>query len=173
MEIIPKAMFWGSPIEEIVIGENVRNIGSQAFNRLENAPTIINKSKYKEWVVSGPVDSVFMDALMASENAPEKIYYGYNDFEEDYPGKYDHTIRDSGGTTYKYFLNSNSSQKGTEEQIKNWKLVFYSPTDPYAEGGANSIDGVDDIEYWYHDDGSDWYESKYYVTPKMWEKPQG
>ena len=114
-----------------------------------------------------------MDALMASENAPEKIYYGYNDFEEDYPGKYDHTIRDSGGTTYKYFLNSNSSQKGTEEQIKNWKLVFYSPTDPYAEGGANSIDGVDDIEYWYHDDGSDWYKSKYYVTPKMWEKPQG
>ena len=165
-------MFWGSPIEEIVIGENVRNIGSQAFNRLENAPTIINKSKYKEWVVSGPVDSVFMDALMASENAPEKIYYGYNDFEEDYPGKYDHTIRDSGGTTYKYFLNSNSSQKGTEEQIKNWKLVFYSPTDPYAEGGANSIDGVDDIEYWYHDDGIDWYKSKYYVTPKMWEKPQ-
>ena len=173
VEVISTAMFWGCPIEEIVIGENVRNIGSQAFNGLENAPTIINKSKYKEWVVRGPIDSVFMDALMASENAPEKVYYGYNDFEEDYPGKYDHTIRDSGGTTYKYFLNSNSSQKGTEEQVKNWKLVFYSPTDPYAEGGANSIDGVDDIEYWYHDDGSDWYESKYYVTPKMWEKPQG
>ena len=172
VEIIPKAMFWGSPIEEIVIGENVRNIGSQAFNRLENAPTIINKSKYKEWVVDGPVNSVFMDTLMASENAPEKIYYGYEDFEEDYNGKYNHTIENSGGTTYKYFLNSNSSQKGTEEQIKNWKLVFYSPTDPYAEGGANSIDGVDDIEYWYHDDGIDWYESKYYVTPKMWEKPQ-
>ncbi len=172
VEIISTAMFWGCPIEEIVIGENVRNIGNDAFYRLENAPTIINKSKYKEWVVDGPVNSVFMDALMASENAPEKIYYGYRNFEEDYNGKYIHTIRDSGGTTYKYFLNSNSNQQGTEEQIKNWKLVFYSPTDPYAEGGASSIDGVDDIEYWYHDDGSDWYRRLYYVTPKMWEKPQ-
>ena len=173
VETISAGMFDRCPIEEIVIGENVHYIGDYAFYGLENAPTIINKSKYKEWVISGPVNSVFMDALMASENAPEKVYYGYGNFENDYYGKsYDYTMEKYGGTTYKYFLNSNSSQKGTEEQIKNWKLVFYSPTDPYAEGGANSIDGVDDIEYWYHDDGIDWYESKYYVTPKMWEKPQ-
>ena len=174
VEVISPSMFRSCPIEEIVIGENVHYIGDDAFYGLENAPTIINKSKYKEWVVSGPVNSVFMDALMASENAPEKVYYGYGNFENDYYGKsHDYTMKKYGGTTYKFFLNGNSYQQGTEEQIKNWKLVFYSPTDPYAEGGANSIDGVDDIEYWYHDDGSDWYESKYYVTPKMWEKPQG
>ena len=173
VEVISSGMFYGCPIEEIIIGENVHYIGKNAFYGLENTPTIINKSKYKEWVVSGPINSVFMDALMASENAPEKIYYGFRDFEDDYYCKnHNYAIEDSGGTTYKYFLNSNSSQKGTEEQIKNWKLVFYSPTDPYAEGGASSIDGVDDIEYWYHDDGSDWYRRLYYVTPKTWEKPQ-
>lgn len=158
---IPAGMFEGcTNLEEITIGENVRFVDNDAFSSTNDTFNVINNSKHKEWVVSGPVSERFMNQLMAGENAPEKIYYGYDNFEKNY---------DDVETTYKYFL---SGQKGTEEQIKKWNIVFYSPTDPYAEGGASSIDNNSDIEYWYHDDGADWYRKQYTVTPKLWEKPQ-
>ena len=168
VEIIPRGTFESSPLKELTIGENVHYIDFWAFRKFsEDEIAITNKSKYKEWVVSGPIEASVMDSLMASDNAPEKIYYGLRSFNSDY-------TYITGGTTYQYFLSSSSTgypQNGTVEQIARWKLVFYSPTDPYAEGGAASKDNAD-IEYWYHDDGMEWYLEKYCVTPKMWEKPQ-
>ena len=129
-------------LEEVTIGENVRFVDNRAFYNCNDTFKVINHSTHKEWVVSGPVSARFMEALMANENAPEKIYYGYGKFEEQIVDGF------------------------TETQIKDWHIVFYSPTDPYAEGGGNS-----DLEYWYHEDGAKWYETQYTVTPKMWKKP--
>lgn len=158
---IPAGMFTDcTNLEEIIIGENVRFVDCEAFLNTNDTFKVINNSTHKEWVVSGPVSARFMNQLMESENAPEKVYYGYENFENKY-----YKIE----TTYNYFL---SGQKGTEEQIKKWNIVFYSPTDPYAEGGASSIDNNSDIEYWYHEDGENWYRNQYTVTPKMWPKPQ-
>ncbi len=183
VEIIPRGTFYVCPLEELTIGENVRYIDFSAFYDLSRfrddgkTLTVINNSKYKEWVVSGPIEASVMDSLMASDNAPEKIYYGYKSFERDY---YTMTINKNVKlqTAYEYFLFNDkdnvgflAAQYGTVEQITRWKLVFYSPTDPYAEGGAASKDNAD-IEYWYHDDGEKWYLEKCCVTPKMWEKPQ-
>lgn len=96
--------------------------------------------------VSGSVDATFMATLMASANAPEKIYYGCKSFERNY------SSTGNGGslkssTAYQYFLGTNeeghvwsNAQYGTVEKIKRWKSVFYSPTDPYAEGQAASIE---------------------------------
>ena len=81
-----------------------------------------------------------MKQLMESENAPDKVYYGYEKFD------------------------AKRVDGFTESQIKDWHIVFYSPTDPYADGSST------DIEYWYHDDGADWYRKQYTVTPKLWEK---
>ncbi len=152
----------------IVDEESGRNI---LLGVKDKTLTVINKSKYKEWVVSGRVDATFMDALMASDNAPEKIYYGYRSFEKHYSFFVNNTLTLS--TTYQYFLSDVDGalweQYGTAEQIERWKLAFYSPTDPYAEGGATSIDNAD-IEYWYHDDGAEWYKSQCFVTPKTWKK---
>ncbi len=150
---IPSGMFTDcTNLEEIIIGENVRFVDCEAFLNTNDTFKVINNSTHKEWVVSGPVSARFMNQLMESENAPEKVYYGYENFENKY-----YKIK----TTYNYFL---SGQKGTEEQIKKWNIVFYSPTDPYADGSAT------DLEYWYHDDGADWYRKQYTVTPKLWEK---
>ena len=101
---------------------------------------VINNSTHKEWVVSGPVSARFMNQLMESENAPEKVYYGYENFDDKRVDGF------------------------TETQIKDWHIVFYSPTDPYAGGEST------DLEYWYHEDGADWYRKQYTVTPIMWEK---
>lgn len=140
---IPASMFEGcTNLEEIIIGENVRFVDHRAFSSTNDTFNVINHSTHKEWVVSGSVSARFMDALMANENAPEKIYYGYENFDKQ---------------TVDGF---------TEAQIKDWHIVFYSPTDPYADGSASS-----DLEYWYHEDGADWYRKQYTVTPKMWEKP--
>ena len=158
---IPAGMFSDcTNLEEIIIGENVRFVDCDAFSSTNDTFNVINNSTHKEWVVSGPVSARFMNQLMESENAPEKVYYGYENFENKY-----YKIE----TTYNYFL---SGQKGTEEQIKKWNIVFYSPTDPYTEGGASSIDNNSDIEYWYHEDGADWYRKQYTVTPKLWPKSQ-
>ncbi len=136
-------MFYGcTNLEEITIGENVHFVNRSAFYDCNDTFKVINNSKHKEWVVSGPVSERFMDALMANENAPEKIYYGYGNFDKQ---------------TVDGF---------TEAQIKDWHIVFYSPTDPYADGSASS-----DLEYWYHEDGAEWYKNQYTVTPKTWEKP--
>lgn len=143
VENIPAYMFADcTSLEEITIGENVRFVDNRAFYNCNDTFKVTNHSTQKEWVVSGPVSARFMEALMANENAPEKIYYGY--------GKFDEQIVDG----------------FTEAQIKDWHIVFYSPTDPYAEGGGNS-----NLEYWYHEDGAKWYENQYTVTPKTWEKP--
>ena len=140
---IPASMFEGcTNLEEIIIGENVRFVDHRAFSSTNDTFNVINHSTHKEWVVSGSVSARFMEALMTNENAPQKVYYGY--------GKFDEQIVDG----------------FTEAQIKDWNIVFYSPTDPYAEGGGNS-----NLEYWYHEDGAKWYENRYTVTPKMWEKP--
>lgn len=180
VEIIPRGTFQATALEELTIGENVRYIDFSAFYKIsENRAkgktlTVINNSKYKEWVVSGPVEASVMDAVMASDNAPEKIYFGFRSFETYYYNMSGNNIKLE--TTYEYFLNTvyanGFDQYGTAEQITRWKLVFYSPTDPYAEGGAASKDNNADIEYWYHDDGKKWYLEKCCVTPKMWEKPQ-
>lgn len=149
VENIPAWMFWGcTNLEEIKIGENVRFVDNDAFLDTNDTFNVINNSTHKEWVVSGPVRERFMNRLMESENAPEKVYYGYKSFD------------------------AKRVDDFTAEQIKNWHLVLYSPTNPYAEGGASSIDNNSDIEYWYHEDGVDWYKNQYTVTPKMWEKPQ-
>lgn len=143
VENIPAYMFADcTSLEEVTIGENVRFVDNRAFYNCNDTFKVINHSTHKEWVISGPVGERFMNQLMASENAPEKIYYGY--------GKFDEQIVDG----------------FTEAQIKDWHIVFYSPTDPYAEGGGNS-----NLEYWYHEDGAKWYENQYTVTPKTWEKP--
>lgn len=143
VENIPAYMFADcTGLEEVTIGENVRFVDNRAFYNCNDTFNVINHSTHKEWVVSGSVSARFMDALMTNENAPQKVYYGY--------GKFDEQIVDG----------------FTEAQIKDWNIVFYSPTDPYAEGGGNS-----DLEYWYHEDGAKWYENRYTVTPKMWEKP--
>lgn len=143
VENIPAYMFADcTSLEEVTIGENVRFVDNRAFYNCNDTFKVINHSTHKEWVISGPVSERFMNQLMASENAPEKIYYGY--------GKFDEQIVDG----------------FTEAQIKDWHIVFYSPTDPYAEGGGNS-----NLEYWYHEDGAKWYENQYTVTPKTWEKP--
>ena len=143
VENIPAYMFADcTSLEEVTIGENVRFVDNNAFQNCNDTFKGTNHSTQKEWVVSGPVSERFMNQLMASENAPEKIYYGY--------GKFDEQIVDG----------------FTEAQIKDWHIVFYSPTDPYAEGGGNS-----NLEYWYHEDGAKWYENQYTVTPKTWEKP--
>lgn len=143
VENIPAYMFADcTGLEEVTIGENVRFVDNRAFYNCNDTFKVINNSKHKEWVISGPVSERFMNQLMASENAPEKIYYGY--------GKFDEQIVDG----------------FTEAQMKDWHIVFYSPTDPYAEGGGNS-----NLEYWYHEDGAKWYENQYTVTPKTWEKP--
>lgn len=157
VENIPAGMFWNcTNLEEVIIGENVRFVDHEAFSNTNDTFNVINNSTHKEWVVSGPVSERFMNSLFEdNENAPDKVYYGYESFEEKY---------DEIETTYKYFL---SRQNGTEEQIKKWNIVFYSPTDPYADSSESS-----DIEYWYHEDGADWYRNQYTVTPKMWEKPQ-
>lgn len=141
---IPAYMFEGcTNLEEITIGENVRFVGNRAFQNCNETFTVINNSKHKEWVISGPVSERFMTRLMESANAPDKVYYGY--------GKFD----------------TQKVDDFTAEQIEAWHIVFYSPTDPYADGSAGS-----DLEYWYHEDGADWYEKQYTVTPKLWEKPQ-
>lgn len=143
VENIPAYMFADcTGLEEVTIGENVRFVDNRAFYNCNDTFKVINNSKHKEWVISGPVSERFMNQLMANGNAPEKIYYGY--------GKFDEQIVDG----------------FTEAQIKDWHIVFYSPTDPYAEGGGNS-----NLEYWYHEDGAKWYENQYTVTPKTWEKP--
>lgn len=143
VENIPAYMFADcTSLEEVTIGENVRFVDNRAFYNCNDTFKVINNSKHKEWVISGPVSERFMNQLMANGNAPEKIYYGY--------GKFDEQIVDG----------------FTEAQIKDWHIVFYSPTDPYAEGGGNS-----NLEYWYHEDGAKWYENQYTVTPKTWEKP--
>ncbi len=145
VENIPADMFsYCANLEEIIIGENVRFVDDGAFSNTNDTFNVINNSTHKEWVVSGSYSENFMTQLMASENAPEKVYYG------------------DGG-----FKNKQTGDGFTEEQIENWHLVFYSPTEPYADGSGNS-----DLEYWYHEDGADWYRNRYTVTPKMWEKPQ-
>lgn len=148
---IPTDMFSGCKnVEEVIIGENVRFVDYRAFRNCNDTFEVINNSKHRDWVISNPDESErFMTQLMASENAPEKVYYvheGNQGFK-----------KEDGKQSVGYF---------TEEQIKNWHLVFYSPTDPYADGSLT------DIEYWYHDDGADWYKNQYTVTPKLWEKPQ-
>ncbi len=165
VESIPRSTFDESPLEELTIGENVHYIDFWAFKKFSGDEiAITNKSKYKEWVVSAPVNAAFMDSLMASDNAPEKIYYGLRSFNEDY-------TYITGGTTYQHFLSTSDStvypQNGTVDQIERWKLVFYSPTDPYIEGGTASIDNAD-IEYWYHEQGNKWYFATCCVTPVMW-----
>lgn len=165
VESIPRSTFDESPLEELTIGENVHYIDFWAFKKFSGDEiAITNKSKYKEWVVSGPVNTAFMDSLMASDNAPEKIYYGLRSFNDDY-------TYITGGTTYQYFLSPSASyaQNGTADQIERWKLVFYSPTDPYAEGGAASVDNAD-IEYWHHEQGDKWYFETCCVTPITWPK---
>ena len=143
VENIPAYMFADcTGLEEVTIGENVRFVDNMAFYNYNDTFKVINNSKHKEWVISGPVSGRFMNQLMASANAPVKVYYGN--------GKFDEQIVDG----------------FTETQIKDWHIVFYSPTDPYAEGGGNS-----NLEYWYHEDGAKWYENQYTVTPKTWEKP--
>ena len=138
---IPAGMFTDcTNLEEIIIGENVRFVDCEAFLNTNDTFKVINNSTHKEWVVSGPVSARFMNQLMESENAPEKVYYGYEKFD------------------------AKRVDGFTESQIKDWNIVFYSPTDPYAGGEST------DIEYWYHDDGADWYRKQYTVTPKMWEK---
>lgn len=138
---IPTSMFEGcTNLEEIIIGENVRFVDHRAFSSTNDTFNVINNSTHKEWVVSGSVSERFMNQLMANENAPEKIYYGYEKFD------------------------AKRVDGFTETQIKDWHIVFYSPTDPYADGSST------DIEYWYHDDGADWYRKQYTVTPIMWEK---
>ncbi len=147
---IPTDMFRGCKnLEEVIIGENVRFVDYRAFRNCNDTFEVINHSKQKEWVISNPESERFMTQLMASENAPEKVYYvheGNQGFK-----------KEDGKQSVGYF---------TEEQIKNWHLVFYSPTEPYADGSST------DIEYWYHDDGEDWYKNQYTVTPKLWQKPQ-
>lgn len=144
VENIPASMFVDcTSLEEVTIGENVHFVDDRAFYNCNDTFKVINNSKHKEWVVSGSVSERFMNQLMASENAPEKVYYG------------------DGG-----FQNKQAVDAFTEAQIKDWHIVFYSPTDPYAEGGGNS-----DLEYWYHEDGADWYRKQYTVTPKTWKKP--
>lgn len=143
VENIPAYMFADcTGLEEVTIGENVRFVDNRAFYNCNDTFKVINNSKHKEWVISGPVSERFMNQLMASANAPVKVYYGN--------GKFDEQIVDG----------------FTETQMKDWHIVFYSPTDPYAEGGGNS-----NLEYWYHEDGAKWYENQYTVTPKTWEKP--
>ena len=147
---IPTDMFRGCKnLEEVIIGENVRFVDYRAFRNCNDTFEVINHSKQKEWVISNPESERFMTQLMAGENAPEKVYYvheGNQGFKNE-----------DGKQSVGYF---------TEEQIKNWHLVFYSPTDPYADGSST------DIEYWYHEDGADWHRKQYTVTPKLWEKPQ-
>ena len=143
VENIPAYMFADcTGLEEVTIGENVRFVDNRAFYNCNDTFKVINNSKHKEWVISGPVSGRFMNQLMASANAPVKVYYGN--------GKFDEQIVDG----------------FTEAQMKDWHIVFYSPTDPYAESGGNS-----NLEYWYHEDGAKWYENRYTVTPKTWEKP--
>lgn len=143
VENIPAYMFADcTSLEEVTIGENVRFVDNRAFYNCNDTFKVINHSTHKEWVISGPVSARFMEALMASENAPQKVYYGYEEFVDKRVDGF------------------------TEAQIRDWHIVFYSPTDPYAESGGNS-----DLEYWYHEDGAKWYENRYTVTPKMWEKP--
>ncbi len=145
VENIPKAMFNGCKnLEEIVIGKNVHFVDNEAFSNTNDTFNVINNSTHKEWVVSGPVSERFMNSLFENnENAPEKVYYGYEEFVDKRVDGF------------------------TEAQIKDWNIVFYSPTDPYADSSESS-----DLEYWYHKDGADWYRNQYTVTPKMWEKPQ-
>ena len=143
VENIPAYMFADcTSLEEITIGENVRFVDNRAFYNCNDTFKVTNHSTQKEWVVSGPVSARFMEALMANENAPQKVYYGYEEFVDKRVDGF------------------------TEAQIRDWHIVFYSPTDPYAEGGGNS-----NLEYWYHEDGAKWYENQYTVTPKTWEKP--
>lgn len=143
VENIPAYMFADcTSLEEVTIGENVRFVDNRAFYNCNDTFKVINNSKHKEWVISGPVSERFMNQLMASENAPQKVYYGYEEFVDKRVDGF------------------------TEAQMKDWHIVFYSPTDPYAESGGNS-----NLEYWYHEDGAKWYENRYTVTPKMWEKP--
>lgn len=143
VENIPAYMFADcTSLEEVTIGENVRFVDNRAFYNCNDTFKVINHSTHKEWVISGPVSERFMNQLMASENAPQKVYYGYEEFVDKRVDGF------------------------TEAQMKDWHIVFYSPTDPYAEGGGNS-----NLEYWYHEDGAKWYENRYTVTPKTWEKP--
>lgn len=143
VENIPAYMFADcTSLEEVTIGENVRFVDNRAFYNCNDTFKVINHSTHKEWVISGPVSARFMNQLMASENAPQKVYYGYEEFVDKRVDGF------------------------TEAQIRGWHIVFYSPTDPYAEGGGNS-----NLEYWYHEDGAKWYENQYTVTPKTWEKP--
>lgn len=142
VENIPAYMFADcTSLEEVTIGENVRFVDNRAFYNCNDTFKVINHSTHKEWVISGPVSERFMNQLMASENAPQKVYYGYEEFVDKRVDGF------------------------TEAQMKDWHIVFYSPTDPYAEGGGNS-----NLEYWYHEDGAKWYENQYTVTPKTWEK---
>lgn len=143
VENIPAYMFADcTSLEEVTIGENVRFVDNRAFYNCNDTFKVINHSTHKEWVISGPVSERFMNQLMASENAPQKVYYGYEEFVDKRVDGF------------------------TEAQMKDWHIVFYSPTDPYTEGGGNS-----NLEYWYHEDGAKWYENRYTVTPKTWEKP--
>ena len=143
VENIPAYMFADcTGLEEVTIGENVRFVDNRAFYNCNDTFKVINHSTHKEWVISGPVSERFMNQLMASENAPQKVYYGYEEFVDKRVDGF------------------------TEAQIRDWHIVFYSPTDPYAESGGNS-----NLEYWYHEDGAKWYENQYTVTPKTWEKP--
>ena len=141
---IPAGMFRNCEnLEEVIIGENVRFVDYGAFRNCNDTFEVINNSTQKEWVVSDPGSDRFMKQLMASENAPEKVYYGGQIFKD-----------------------KQTVDGFTAEQIKDWNLVFYSPDNPYTNAAST------DIEYWYHEDGANWFRNQYTVTPKMWAKPQ-
>ncbi len=170
-EIIPSNMFYGNSIKEITIGEKVRYVANRALylpydNTLPDDFTLINNSKQKTWIMSGELDVKFIKAVLASENAPERIcYVSYDrDFNAEAIGT-PSTYKDN--TNYQYFV-SIYGDKLDESEKK--KFVFYSKNDPYADGGVASTDNAD-IEYWHHEQGDDWYFRTYCVDPVLWTKP--
>jgi len=115
--------------------------------------------------MSGELDVKFIKAVLASENAPERICYVSND--KDFNGKPTGSSTYLNYTNYQYFT-AIYGDKLDESEKK--KFVFYSQNDPYAEGGVASADNAD-IEYWHHEEGDDWYFRTYCVTPVTWPKP--
>ncbi len=161
VESIPYGMLYYNAIKELTIGENVRHVSNRSFSSLPDDFVLINNSKHKEWTISGKIDVKFIKALLANTNAPEKMYFVAND--RNYNTMPDSTYK----TAYSYFLSLYDTELDENEKKK---FVFYSKSNPYEADGDASIDNAD-IEYWYHEQGEDWYFKFYLVNPKMWVKP--
>ena len=176
VEVIPYGCFDrtiggtnASPALELTLGKNVRVIGPYAFygsSGVQNQTDcriskLINNSVHKELIVYTQSSSMtdfgttsLLDTLHNCDNPPEKIYLG-NVYKEGNDKDKDYDALEWNGVTVETALS-----------YTNFEIVVYSYYNPYENGKA-----VDGLTYW-HSNDPDFWITKQYDTPVMWEKPE-